>query len=63
MLDLVKAVKDLKEEAKQLQYFSSCAFLKRIADPADRLFLVRIRLNFKLIKFFHSSVYYQKMIS
>lgn len=60
---LVKALKDLKEKAKQLQFSSSCAFLKRIADPADRFFVVRIRLDFKLVKFFHSSVYCQKIIS
>lgn len=62
VLVLIKAVKGLEEKVKQLKFSSSCAYLKRIADPADRLFFVQIRLDFKLVGFFHSSVYYQKMI-
>lgn len=60
-LVLIKAVNALTE-FKQLKFSSSCAYLKRIADPSDKLLFVQIRLDFKLVGFFYSSVSYQKMI-
>lgn len=41
--------KCLKRKFKQLKFSSSCAYLRRIADPSDRLFFVQIRLDFKLV--------------
>lgn len=47
----IKAAKDLKEKVKQSKFSSSCACLKRNADPTDKLFFVQIRLDFQLVGF------------